>query len=506
MKAKLSLQLLIILLLSSMAFAQEWTADTRVTSTPSQTQDVVAVSDGQGFIHAVATESGSLQNVFYFKMDNLGSLVDARQISMTTGNARQPAVAIDLSGNRHFVWADAQDVNGQYRVLYSKLDATGNLVIERRVVSDAAVIDSPQIVVDRQNNAHIVWSDFRNGNWEIYYEKIGADGTTLVDDRRLTNAPGTSFNPTMFYDSTSFLQQIHVAFEDNRDLDAEIYYMKLDIAGNVLSEVRVTNARGRSLTPSVAGDNGDAYIVYTDYRVGNYPELYLSRVDSRNAVLERQITSNLGWPLQPSITMLPRDNEAYIVWEDHQHGNAEIYYSKRDGEHLTGNNVRLTNQQAHSAGPVIVADPSALHAFWQDMRDGNWEIYHKVSVSPQQMRGSVVINGKPRRGGVLRFNLANGLSNENYIFVLATSEGSTPLGNGVVLGLNYDEILRASFATPSVVGLVNSQGALNEDGTGEVILNIPNRPALVGQRFYGAAVYGVPPRYATEAVGFTVLG
>lgn len=482
MKLKLSLQLLIILILSSMVFAQEWTADTRVTSTPSQTQDIAAVSDGRNLVHAVATERDSLQNVFYFQMDNSGSLVDARQVSITTGDARQPAVAIDSLGNRHFVWADAQDVNGQYRVLYSKLDATGNFVIERRVVSDAAIIDSPQIVVDRQNDAHIVWSDFRNGNWEIYYEKIGADGTTLVDDRRLTNAPGTSFNPRIFFDSTAFQQQIHVAFEDNRDFDAEIYYMRLDIVGNVINEVRVTNARGRSLAPSITGRNGNAYIVYTDYRVGNYPELYMSKVDSGNTVTERQVTSDLGWTLQPSITMV-YDNEVYLVWQGHQHGNPEIYYSRRDANNLEGANFRLTNQQAHSAGPIIVADQNALRVLWQDNRDGNWEIYYKRSVNPPQFQSGIMVEGDVEIGKTVKIHI-NGPAHSAYVSALSRSLGQS-------FGLAVDDIFFYSINEPAAVGFGgDSRGNFDDEGKATVTLNVPDRRGLIGQTsYFNYAVY-----------------
>ena len=483
MRLKLLFQLLIVSILSSMVFAQEWTPDTRVTSTSSQTQDIAAVSDGRNLVHAVATERSSLQDVFYFQMNNLGALVDARQVSMTTGDARQPAVAVDSSGNKHFVWADAQDVNGQYRVLYSKLDANGNFVIERRVISDAAIVDSPQIVVDRQNDAHIVWSDFRDGNWEIYYEKIGADGTTLINDRRLTNALGTSFNPRIFYDSTAFQQQIHVAFEDNRDFDAEIYYMRLDIAGNVINEARVTNARGRSLMPSIAGDNGNAYIVYADYRVGNYPELYISKVDSRNIVTERQVTSDLGWTLQPSITMAPHDDEVYLVWQGHQHGNPEVYYSKRDTNNLEGANFRLTNQQAHSAGPVIVAEQNALRVLWQDNRDGNWEIYYKRNVNPSQAQSGTKLEGNVEIGKTVRLHI-NGPAHSTYVSALSRSLGQS-------FGLAVDDIFIYSVNEPAAVGFgSDSRGNFDDEGKATVTLNVPDRRGLIGQTFYfNYAVY-----------------
>ncbi len=495
MKAILSVILMILLV--PFVLAQEWTSDARVTSTLNPTQDIAVTRDPQNAVlHAVAIEGGALDNVYYLMIGSSGSLIDAGRISSTTSEAKQPSIAVDSLRNKHIVWADVAEVNGQYAVRYSKIDHSGGLVIDRRIIANTANTDSPQVVVDNENNAHIVWSDFRDGNWEIYYEKVGADGSMLIDDRKLTNALGLSARPNMAFDASSNL--VNIAFEDNRDLDAEIYYIRLSTNGIVLSEVRVTNARGRSLSPAIAGDNGNAYIIYTDYRVGNYPELYLARVDSQNSVFERQITSEFGWPIQPSITMLPRDNEVYIVWEGHQDGNSEIYYSKRDGEHLNGNNIRLTNNVAHSAGAVIVGDvTAAIHVLWQDLRDGNWEIYHKRSVRPQQVQGRIMIDGKPAIGTTIRFNIY-GPADGQYVAALARTLGSS-------FGLAQDDIFVTSVNSPAAVGFADSRGVFNKNDGAVVTLNIPNRRALVGQTFYfNYALVDRQPTAIAEPIAFTI--
>ena len=53
------------------------------------------------------------------------------------------------------------------------------------------------IAVDSAGNIHIAWHDDRDGNYEIYYTKLDNAGNTLVDDTRLTDATAYSKNPSM---------------------------------------------------------------------------------------------------------------------------------------------------------------------------------------------------------------------------------------------------------------------------------------------------------------------
>ncbi len=487
-----------LLLLSSFVLAQEWTADLRVTTSDSPSLDpVIAFDPSAAIMHLAFVDGAATKNIYYNRLDAFGSPIEAdRRISQTTGEARQPAIAVDVQRNKHIVWADADDVNFNYKILYTKLDASGNVVIDRRVIADAAIAYSPQVVADSQNNAHIIWSDFRNNNWELYYEKIAPDGTTVVNDHRLTNAPGTTATPSVVADAAN----LYVAYEDNREFDREIYYMKLDLNGNVLADVRVTNARGRSELPSIGIDSAaNAYIVYSDYRDGNAPQVYLAKVNAQGSVVfERQLTSAFGWSVQASLAVLA--NNIHVVWQDHRDGNAEIYYQKRDVDgNPIGTERRLTSNPANSAGPVaVVHGASAAHVLWQDFRDGNWELYHKRTVDPPGVQQHIVIEGKPQVGSTMRFRI-RGTPGTSYIAGLSGSLGSS-------FGLGVDEIFQASVSNPSVVGLERSQSQFDKRGEEIVLLTIPRRPALIGQIFYFN--YAVREegrlRSTTDPVAFTV--
>ncbi|MBN1762131.1 MAG: hypothetical protein JW878_03490 [Methanomicrobia archaeon] len=75
--------------------------------------------------------------------------------------------------------------------------------------------------MDSTNNVHITWEDYRDGNAEIYYTKLDSNGTTLVDDTRLTTDSADSSYPAIAVDNTNC---IHITWEDLRDGNEEIYY------------------------------------------------------------------------------------------------------------------------------------------------------------------------------------------------------------------------------------------------------------------------------------------
>jgi hypothetical protein len=79
------------------------------------------------------------------------------------------------------------------------------------------------VVVDSEENLHIVWEDFRNGNDEIYYRRITSREGPGWDpvETRLTSDGATSWDPSVATDRSG---NVHVVWADNRDMNFEIYY------------------------------------------------------------------------------------------------------------------------------------------------------------------------------------------------------------------------------------------------------------------------------------------
>ena len=73
-------------------------------------------------------------------------------------------------------------------------------------------------------------------------------------------------------------------------------------------------------------------------------------------------------------------NNVHVVCRDQRDGNDEIYYKmSSDGGSNWGADTRLTNDLATSRNPAISVSGSIVHIVWPDERDGVGEIYYKRS-------------------------------------------------------------------------------------------------------------------------------
>src|SRR3989344_5803184 len=96
---------------------------------------------------------------------------------------------------------------------------------DTRLTFDGAGSIDPSVVADSQGNVHVIWYDGRDNIGGIYYKKIRRDGTTLIPDRRLTaiGVPGSQANPSAMID---MWDNVHIVWTDTRDGNEEIYYEK----------------------------------------------------------------------------------------------------------------------------------------------------------------------------------------------------------------------------------------------------------------------------------------
>ncbi|MEO7292522.1 MAG: T9SS type A sorting domain-containing protein, partial [Ginsengibacter sp.] len=84
--------------------------------------------------------------------------------------------------------------------------------------------------------AHVVWQDNRNGNYEIYYKRSIDGGISWGTDTRLTSNTAFSYSPSVSVSASV----VHVVWTDERDNNAEIYY-KRDPTGNPFGIINVNS-------------------------------------------------------------------------------------------------------------------------------------------------------------------------------------------------------------------------------------------------------------------------
>ena len=133
-------------------------------------------------------------------------------------DADAPSLAADADGKLHLAFHDKRF--DSFEVFYKHFDGADWLPAVRLSDGPAKSIN-PSIVSEGTGELTVVWSDERNGDYtyEIYSRRF--DGASWGPESRLTYAPGTSSNPSAAIDPAGALQLI---WSDNRDGNFEIYH------------------------------------------------------------------------------------------------------------------------------------------------------------------------------------------------------------------------------------------------------------------------------------------
>jgi len=173
--------------------------------------------DGYGIIHVVSRESPSSDEcIRYTKSD--GSTWEPPISIVCREDAGAPSLCADADGKLHLAFHDKRFDN--FEVFYKHFD--GSVWQPAVRLSDAPAKSlQPSLVSTGTGEVTVVWSDERDGDYtyEIYSKHF--DGASWGPESRLTYAPGTSCYPSAAIDMAGTLQ---VIWSDDRDGNFEIYH------------------------------------------------------------------------------------------------------------------------------------------------------------------------------------------------------------------------------------------------------------------------------------------
>ncbi|TRZ71201.1 MAG: exo-alpha-sialidase, partial [Bacteroidetes bacterium] len=262
-----------------------WGADTRLThSLLSSESPSMAISGS--VLHVVWYDdrndsTGNWYTDIYYKRSTDGGLTWGPDIRLTTDphNYYSGFPCIVVSGSVvHVAWEDERNGFGD---IYYKRSTDGGLTwgADTRLTNDPADQYDPCLSVSG-SVVHVVWHDNRNGsnNNEIYYKRSTDSGITWEADTRLTNNSSESLYPTI----ASSGSKVHVVWEDYRDGNYEIYYKQSVDAGlSWGADTRLTNASNSSQMAFIALSDSVVHVAWNDKRDGNW-EIYYKRNPTGN--------------------------------------------------------------------------------------------------------------------------------------------------------------------------------------------------------------------------------
>ncbi len=366
-----------IFLLGTFISQAQWQTDVRLTNDAAVSNTslnnawCVAASGDTVLVVWDDDRDGNYEIYYKRSLDGGANWSADTRLTNSTSYSYDPCVAI--SGlNIHIVWQNEQ--GGFYQIYYKhSIDGGISWSTDTSLTNVTADLWNPSISLSG-SDVHVVWEDERQGNSEIFYKGSTDGGISWGTDTRLTTDIADSWNPSVSVSGSV----VHVVWYDNRDGNWEIYYKRSADGGISWSaDTRMTTNSSVSRYPCVAVSGSNVHIVWHDDRDGNYEAYYKRSTDGGLSwEPDTRLTNNTGGSFYPSIAV--SGSFLHVVWFDFSDGVYEIYY-KRSIDNGTSweADVRLTNDPAYSFYPSVAIAGSAVHVVWQDMRDGNYEIYYK---------------------------------------------------------------------------------------------------------------------------------
>jgi hypothetical protein len=286
-------------------------------------------------------------------------------------NNNAHCLAAGPGGVLHVVWYD--DRNGRYEVYYKRSSDQGASWSQDTCLSGGAGNATDPAVATSGTAVHLAWQDDRDGNPEIYYKRSTDEGITWSTDTRLTRDSSLSWTPSL----AAWDSLVYAVWTDDRDVNLEIYG-KRSVDGGITwaPDARLTQDPYGSLEPSVSGNGTLVHLAWMDNRDNNDEVYYKRSSDSGSSWgADTNLTFDSNGSYRPSLSA--SGLWVHLVWENE---GGDVYY-KSSGY----GGLYWTTGRRLAAGtggfPSIFSSGATAHAAWVDARNGNQEIYYKTSLN-----------------------------------------------------------------------------------------------------------------------------
>jgi len=265
-------------------------------------------------------------------------------ICVTPEQQRKPQIVSDDAGGSIIVWEDSR--NGNYDIYAQRVDDMGNVLWADGGIAICTYSESqryPDVAPDGSGEAFIVWGDYRS-EWteDIYAQRINAAGEVqwTADGIAVCTAEDYQYDPSVLYDGTGgaiFL------WDDFRSLESyDVYAQRVDGSGVIqwtIDGIAVCAATGSQYhTDTIADGSGGLIVVWSDYRSGSADiNVYAQWIDNLGTAQWTPdgvgVSTGAGSQKDPEMASDGLGG-TIIGWVDYRDNVSDIYAQRID---VTGN-------------------------------------------------------------------------------------------------------------------------------------------------------------------------
>lgn len=316
-------------------------------------------------------------------------------VVVAPGEQSVPAMAPDGAGGAFVAWQDFRG-GADSDIYVQRLDPSGVPLWSPGgvpVCTAAAFQTLPRIAADGSGGAILAWTDYRNGNGDVYVQRVDAQGNALWTAGGLPICDDPQ--PQLGVEITADGGGVIAVWEDFRSSTAgDLYAQRVNATGTPLWDLNgvvVCNAAGGQSTPSICGDGAaGALILWRDQRTSGSGDLYAQRLSSSGV---RQwapggivVCGAAGGQYDASL-VCDGAGGGIAVWSDERGATLADIYAQRIGPWgallWDPEGVRVCGAASFQLFPVAAADGAGgVLIAWEDSRSDTTVDVHAQRVGP----------------------------------------------------------------------------------------------------------------------------
>ena len=419
------------------------------------------------------------------------------------GNQTRPRLAHDGT-NYLVVWQDYRNnVTNLGDIYGARVSATGTVLDKHGIQISGAVNHQQNPTVAFGSGTFLVtWRDYRlNTSYpDIYGARVKPDGT--VQDKAgipIAVASSHQYEPYVVYGGGIFF----VVWYDYRLSGySDIFGARVKPDGTVQDPngITISKASYYQYYPTAAYDGTNFFVVWSDYRHNrSWSDIYGARVSIAGKVLDTAgiaINRQVYHQTVPHVAYIYNGSTYLVTWQDNRsYSNYNIYGARvnTSGKVQDSTGFLICSATNHQYNPAVAHDGTSFYVVWQD--------YRNYSKTGYDIYGTAVSTaGKPASTSGTLISAATGHqqspflahSGKDFMVVWSDQRHGTTMGEAV-----YGARIKAGTVTdPS--GILVSSAANNQwvpavgfDGTNYLVVWQDYRDyAKTGQNLWGVLVSG----------------
>ncbi|MBN1582957.1 MAG: PKD domain-containing protein, partial [Anaerolineae bacterium] len=360
----------------------------------------LAANGETGTYLVVWTDYRSGYSDIYGQMISPTGTLSGTELAIVTNGDDQdtPDVAYNTVRQVYLVgWNNA----GDWDVYGQRVTAGGALTGSAVNLSNAngSQFDAALAYNDDNDEWLVVWQDWRWDTLVVYGQRVSGSGSLSGTAFAIGPYVLDAYRPWVAYNEAT--QEYLVVWEDYRNGNADVYGQRMTQAGMPSGDnfrISSSSAAGDQTAPRVASGGANGYlVVWTDYRSDGSGDVYGQVVSTTGALsgTNFSIVTHSDVQAAPSVAYGAQRGEYLVVWEDYRGSSYDIYGRRvTAGGALSGSEIAVTTVTYAQRYPALAynGDRDAFVAVWSDKKYSaahDYDVYGQVVSASGSLSGTV---------------------------------------------------------------------------------------------------------------------